>query len=108
MILTLFGIFLAFACFLMCFGFYSKIRVFSIVGLAIVFLLGAWIILYSSTNYNLTGLEYSTGYSISNSGSSSVISYNYAVYNDATTFWVGFLISVVACIGMFLVGVNDV
>jgi hypothetical protein len=77
------------------------------VGLVILFLLGAWIILYDSTGKDVHGLEYRTGYNITTTGTLQSIVYTYETYNDNTTFWVGFLLSIIGATGMFLVLMND-
>ena len=108
MILELFVLFLILSGFLMVFGYYSKIRAFSIVGLSIVFILASWIILYSYSGKNITGLEYKSGTTINEVNSTHTITtYNYSTYNDSTTLWVGYLLAIVSAIGIFLVAVND-
>ena len=85
----------------------TKIKVFSIVGLVILFLLGSWIIFYSYTGKDNLGLQYKTGSNITSVGSTTVITYNYSTYNDATTFWVGLLLSITSGIGILLVGAYE-
>lgn len=106
MILELFVLFIALACFLMWFGFYSKIRAFSVVGLSILFILSSWIILYSYNDKLVTGLEYKVGSNITNvDASTTSVQYQYTVYNDASTFWFGVLLAIVSGIGIILVAV---
>ena len=92
----------------MWFGYFSKIRAFSIVGLSIIFILSSWIILYSYSGKNVSGLEYRNGLTINEVNSTHTITtYNYSTYNDSTTFWVGYLLAIVSAIGIFLVAIND-
>ena len=77
------------------------------VGLVILFLLGAWIILYNYTGQDSYGLQYQNGTTIITSGDTINISPVYVTYNDNTTFWVGFLLSIIGLSGMFLVLMND-
>lgn len=107
MILSIFIMLLAIVAFLMLFGYYSKIRMFAMVGLVILFLLGSWIILYNFSGKDSYGLQYKIGSNITTVGSSSIITYNYTTYADNTTFWVGFLLSIIGMSGMFLVLMND-
>lgn len=103
MILDMFILILAICLFLCWFGIYAKRKLFSIVGLSIFFILSFWVILYSSTNMNLTGLEYRTGTVLTQTGSSTVMTYQYATYNDGTTFWVGFLLGMASLLGLVIV-----
>lgn len=77
------------------------------VGMVILFLLSAWIILYSSTGRDSFGLEYKIGSNITTVGSTTVVTDSYVTYNDQTTFWVGFLLAIIALSGIFLVYLND-
>ena len=92
---------------LMFYGYYSKIRMFAMVGLIILFLLGAWIILYNYTGYDSYGLQYQSGTNITTIGDNTLVYPIYTTYNDNTTFWVGFLLSIIGLSGMFLVLIND-
>lgn len=103
MILDMFIVIVGICLFLIWFGIYAKRKLFSIVGLSIFFILSSWIILYSSSGYNLSGLEYRTGQVITQSGFSSIVTYQYATYNDGTTFWVGFLFNIVSLFGLVIV-----
>ena len=111
MILDIFIVLLAICVFLIWFGVYSKRKLFSIVGFSIFFILSSWIILYSSAQWlqpyvpvgsSLSGLEYKNATIITTSGSVSTISYQYAIYKDVTTFWVGFILTITALFGLVL------
>lgn len=100
--------FVGIAALFMWFGYYSKIRAFSIVGLSILFILSSWIILYSYSDKNISGLEYRNGLTVVEVNSTHTItSYNYSTYDDSTTLWVGYLLAIVSAIGVILVAVND-
>lgn len=108
MILNIFIVLLSICAFLMVFGYYSKIRMFAMVGLVILFLLGSWIILYNFSGKDSFGLQYRSGTNITIVDASyTSITYDYVTYNDNTTFWVGFLLSIIGLSGMFLVLMND-
>ena len=108
MILQMFVMLLCVCAFLMVYGYYSKIRMFSMVGLVILFLLGSWIILYNYTGKDAYGLEYRTGTNITQvDATNTLIEYTYATYSDATAYWVGYLLSLIGIFGMFLVLLND-
>lgn len=104
MILELFITFIAISFALMFFGIYSKIRLFSVVGLFIIFLLGAWVMLYDSTHYDPVGLQYSNGSTIVTNGSTTTVSDNLITFHEATTFWIGLLLTLIALFGFWLVG----
>lgn len=109
MILSMFILLICICAFLMVFGYYSKIRAFSVVGLSILFILSSWIILYSyqPNNFDPLGLQYQSGTTITTLGNTMTITYNYVTYNDTTTIWVGILLGVVSATGMILVLLND-
>lgn len=107
MIMSIFVMLLCVCAFLMFYGYYSKIRMFAMVGLVILFLLGSWIILYNYTGYDSYGLQYQYGTNITVSGSNTIVNPIYVTYSDNTTFWVGFLLSIIGLSGMFLVLLND-
>ena len=107
MILEMFVLILSVCFFLMWYGYYTKIRAFAIVGLSIIFILSAWIVLYSYSGQDSLGLQYQTGLTVNNVDGNSVISYNYTTYNDNTTFWFGFLLAIISMTGIFLVLIND-
>lgn len=101
-------LFVAISAFFMWFGYYSKIRAFSVVGLSILFILSSWIILYTYSGQNVKGLEYRSGINVSTINSTlTVTDYTYATYDDSTTMWVGFLFAIVSAVGIILVAVND-
>ena len=94
----------------MVFGYYSKIRAFSVVGLSILFILSSWIILYSykANNFDPLGLQYSSGDTVTQVNSTTtIISHNYVTYNDTTTMYVGYLLAIVSMFGIILVAIND-
>ena len=112
MILDLFIVFVVISLFFTWLGIYAKRKLFSIVGLSIFFILCAWIILYSSASWlspyvpigsNLTGLEYKNATVMATSGTVTTITYQYAIYNDVTTFWVGLLFEIGAIFGLVIV-----
>lgn len=108
MILTIFVLLLCICAGLMFYGYYSKIRMFAMVGLIILFLLGAWIILYNYTGKDSLGLQYKIGTNITQvDATHTTITYIYETYSDATAYWVGYLLSLVGLFGMFLVLLND-
>ena len=107
MILEMFILLMGISAFFAWYGYYTKIRAFSVVGLSIFFLLGAWIILYNYTNQDAYGLQYKTGSILNTTGGVTVVSYTYATYNDNTAYWVGYLLSIISAVGIFLVAVND-
>jgi hypothetical protein len=107
MIFEMFGLLLVIVAFLCWLGYYSKIRAFAVVGMSILFLLSSWIILYNFNDRNVTGLEYKSGFNITDYGTYTVTNYIYDTYNDDTTLWVGFLLAFVSAIGIWLVAVNN-
>jgi hypothetical protein len=107
MIVELFVLFLVIIAFLCWYGYFTKIRMFAIVGMIILFILSSWIILYSYTGKNAYGLEYKVGTNITTSGSNTVTQNIYQVYNDSTTMWFGFLLAMISLSGIFLVAMND-
>jgi len=108
MILEIFILLLAVIGFLCWYGYYTKIRMFAIVGMSILFLLSAWIILYNYTGKDSYGLQYRNGTTITEQNSTvTIITYNYTTYSDQTTFWVGFLLAIISIGGVFLVYANE-
>lgn len=107
MIVELFVLFLVIIAFLCWYGYFTKIRMFAIVGMIILFILSSWIILYSYTGKNAYGLEYKIGNNITTVGSSTITTNIYATYNDSTTMWFGFLLGIISLSGIFLVAMND-
>lgn len=103
MIFEIFVLIISIAAFLMWYGYYSKIRAFGVVGLAIVFLLGSWIILYNYTGQNSYGLQYQSGNTVTYNGSMTIVTPVYLTYNDSTAIWVGVLLSFISSVGMWLV-----
>jgi len=109
MILEIFVLLLFICAFLAWFGYYSKIRAFAVVAFSILFILGAWIILYDFSGRDSMGLQYQSGSVINDSSPTTTIITNvYTTYNDQTTFWVGFLLSIISAVGIFLVATNNI
>ena len=107
MIFEIFVLLLGVVAFLCWFGYYSKIRAFAVVGMSILFILSSWVILYSFNERNVSGLEYKSGFNTTDVAGSTITTYQYSLYNDDTTFWVGFLLAIVSAVGIWLVIDND-
>jgi hypothetical protein len=98
MILELFIVLIVIALVFIGLGLYSEeLRVFGIIGCLFLFLLGVFIILPNS-------LDIRSGSNITDlgSGSTSVV-YSYVPYNDSTTHYVGYFLSIVGFLGIFLI-----
>jgi hypothetical protein len=107
MIFEMFVLLLGIVAFLCWLGYYSKIRAFAVVGMSILFILSTWIMLYNYSGKDSFGLQYKIGFNTTIIGASTITDYQYATYNDLTTFWVGFLLAIVSAVGIWLVAVND-
>jgi hypothetical protein len=79
-------------------GLYSEdMRVFGIIGCLFLFLLGVFIILPNS-------LELRSGSTIvGSSPTNTSIIYTYVSYNDSTTHYVGYFLSIIGLLGILLV-----
>jgi peptidoglycan/LPS O-acetylase OafA/YrhL len=102
MILELFALLIILALFFVVLGFSTGAKVYSIVGFVFLFLLGAWVILYNFTG-KVDGLQYRSGLVVNSSSGVDVVSYQYVTYNDETTFWFGFLLSIISLFSVWLV-----
>lgn len=105
MLLTLFTIFLSLSLVLIVLGYYSKEGVYSLIGSATLFFLGATIVLTGNLQYE-TGTTTTTTYSYINSTlatTSEVAVTNTTNFNDTSSrllgFWLGLL-------GAFAVAIN--
>jgi hypothetical protein len=109
MILEIFALLVAIAFVLVYFGYYSDLRVYSIVGFVFLFILSAWVLLSSfmSIQFATSGLQYYSGSNITVVGSSTIVSDMYSTYNDTTTFWVGFILSLISGFSVWLIMVHD-
>ena len=97
MILELFVTFVALSLVFIGLGLYKdEMRVFGIIGCLFLFLLGVFIILPNN-------LEVRSGAMLNTSGSITTASYSYVVYNDVTTHYVGYFLSIVGFFGIFLI-----
>ena len=98
MILELFIVLIVIALVFIGLGVYSsEMRVFGIVGCLFIFLLGIFVILPNS-------LEVRSGSNITElNATTSQTTYNYVVYNDYTTHYVGYFLSIVGMLGIFLI-----
>lgn len=98
MILEVFIVLIVIALVFIGLGLYSgELRVFSIIGCLFLFLLGVYIILPNN-------LEVRSGSTITDLGGGvTSASYDYVVYNDVTTHYVGYFISIIGFLGIFLV-----
>lgn len=112
MILEIFVVLVIISLALIYFGYYTNppLRVYSIVGFVFLFILGSWVCLYNymPSNFQTSGLQYQIGSNVTTTSSSTIVSNVYAVYNDATTFWVGFILSFISGISIWLIAVQDV
>lgn len=98
MILELFIVLVVIALVFIGLGIYSEeMRVFGIIGCLFLFLLGVFIILPNS-------LEVRSGSTVTDLGGGVTdVSYEYVVYNDVTTHYVGYFLSIIGFFGIFLV-----
>ena len=77
--------------------FSSEMRVFGIVGCLFLFLLGVYIVLPNN-------LDVRSGSTVTGLGTNTTsISYVYIPYNDSTTHYVGYFLSIVGFFGIFLI-----
>jgi hypothetical protein len=97
MILELFIVLIVIALVFIGLGLYSEdMRVFGIIGCLFLFLLGVFVILPNS-------LEVRSGSNITDLGSGlTVVDYEYVSYNDATTHYVGYFLSIIGFLGIIL------
>lgn len=96
MILELFIVLLILALVFIGLGLYSEdLRSFGIIGCLFLFLLGVFIILPNN-------LEIKSGSIVNTTGGVSDITYQYVVYNDVTTHYVGYFLSIVGVLGIIL------
>jgi hypothetical protein len=98
MILELFIVLIVIALVFIGLGLYNEdMRVFGIIGCLFLFLLGVFVILPNS-------LEVRSGSNITDVGAGlTVVDYQYVVYNDPTTHYVGYFLSIVGFLGIFLI-----
>lgn len=98
MILELFIVLIVVALIFIGLGLYSdELRVFGIIGCLFLFLLGILVIVPNS-------LEVRSGSNMTDAGGGvTVIDYSYVPYNDSTTHYVGYFLSIVGFLGIFLV-----
>lgn len=98
MILELFIVLIVIALVFIGLGLYSEdMRVFGIIGCLFLFLLGVFVILPNS-------LEVRSGSNITDLGTGvTLVDYNYVSYNDQTTHYVGYFLSIVGFLGIFLI-----
>lgn len=98
MILELFIVLVAISLVFIGLGLYSQeLSPFSIIGCLFLFLLGIYIILPNN-------LEIRSGSTLVDDGSGNYTStYNYVAYNDVTTHYVGYFISIVSMLSIFLI-----
>jgi len=75
----------------------EEMRAFGIIGSLFLFLLGILVIVPNN-------LEYKTGSNVTElSATDTVVVYNYVSYNDSTTHYVGYFISIIGFLGVLLV-----
>lgn len=97
MILELFIVLIVIALVFIGLGLYSdEMRVFGIIGCLFLFLLGIFIIIPNQ-------LYIRSGSTITSVNSSTIASYNYIPYNDQTTHYVGYFLSIVGMLGILLI-----
>lgn len=97
MILELFIVLVAIALVFVCLGLWSdELRILGIVGCLFIFLLGVYIILPNN-------LEIRSGSNITSMNGITSVDYKYIVYNDPTTHYVGYFLSIVGIFGIFFV-----
>jgi hypothetical protein len=98
MILELFVVLVAIALIFIGLGLYADdLKAFSIIGCLFLFLLGVYIILPNQ-------LEIKSGSTITDLGGGVTSNvYNYVPYNDVTTHYVGYFLSIVAFLSVFLI-----
>ncbi len=97
MILELFVVLVALALVFIALGLYSdELKVLGIVGCLFIFLLGVYIILPNN-------LEIRSGSNVTYNGLTTSIDYKYVVYNDDTTHYVGYFLSIVGLFGILFV-----
>lgn len=98
MILELFIVLIAIALVFIALGLYSnELRMFGVIGCLFLFLLGVFIILPTS-------LEIRSGSNITDLGAGvTQVDYSYVAYNDQTTHYVGYFLSIVGALGIFLI-----
>jgi len=96
MILELFITLIAISLILVVLGYYMRMTELSVVGFAFLFILSSFVLLPRN-------LEYKNGASYVTNGSTSTITYNYATYDDTTTHYFGYFLSIISALGMIFV-----
>jgi peptidoglycan/LPS O-acetylase OafA/YrhL len=98
MILELFVVLLIIALAFIGLGLWSDdLRAFGIIGCLFLFLLGVFIILPNN-------LEVRSGSNVTDVGGGvTTVDYNYVVYNDVTTHYVGYFLAIIGFLGILLV-----
>lgn len=100
MILELFFVLIVIALVLIGMGLYSEdMRMFGIIGCLFLFLLGVYVILPNN-------LEVKNGFNLVDYGNGTTeTTYIYQAYNDSTTHYIGYFLSIIGIFGMFLIPV---
>lgn len=108
MIVEIFLVLLILAIFCMVYGNSTNELSWTAVGCAIFFILSAQIVFGNYVGVgDPRGLEYKTGVNITVvSGTNTVVTNIYSSYNDVTTFWIGLFLSVIAGLGIILIGIK--
>ena len=101
MILDVFIVLIVIALSLIGFGLYfADMRFLSIVGCIFLFILAAFVILPNK-------LQYQSGNIVTDNGSTSNIVYTYNYYNDDTTHYVGYFLSIVSFLAIFIIPIVE-
>lgn len=107
MIVETFIVFVALAIFCMLYGEWTKELSWTIVGCSILFILAGWVVFGKYTGWSPLGLEFQTGVFINQtSASETVVTNVYSSYDDVTTFWIGFFLTIMAGLGVILTGIS--
>lgn len=101
MILELFIVLITVAIILIALGYYMDMSELSVVGFVFLFILSSFVLLPRNLELK-TGEQVITNSTISNI-TTSQISYTYEKYNDNTTHYIGYFLSIISALGMIFI-----
>lgn len=99
MILELFIVLIAVAIILIALGYYMDMSELSVVGFVFLFILSSFVLLPKQ-------LEYKTGLLYNSTGTIQEVTYKYAYYDDDTTHYIGYFLTIISALGMIFVIIN--
>ena len=110
MIVETFLVFIGIAIFCIVYGEMTKELSWTIVGCSIFFILVAWVVFgkyVSVPGHDANGLQFKSGVLVNQTSSTTTeLTYKYSSYDDGTTFWIGFFLSLIGGLGIILTGIS--